>query len=368
MNKRPSKLNTEKLRTMRNVIPPVPKRFKRVKGEQRIEEAFQNIPNITNETVAEHREDVLKGARKYKYPLQHSKHRIVIISTTLLVLALVGFFVYIGLALYKFQSSSSFVYRVTQVLPFQVARAGTHFVSYENYLFELRRYQHYYQSQQRVDFTSKDGQRQLETYKPRALKQVIDAAYVKQIAAQKHVSVTNAEFNDELDSLRAQNHSSDQELADVTNKFFGWSLDDLKREIKQEMLAQKVAMALDTDAQSKADSVLKQLQGGGDFAALAAANSQDLASKSQGGNYANTAITLASTDVPPAVVHQLMRMKVGETSGVIQAGSTLEIVKLVANDNGKMKAAHISFAVKPIDQYISAYEKTHKRHTYIKVD
>lgn len=368
MNKRPHKTPSEQLRKMRNVIPPVPKRFKKVKGEQRIQEAFENIPNITNETVAEHREDVLKGARKYKYPLQHSKHRIVIISTTLLITAVVGFFVYIGLALYKFQSSSSFVYRVTQVLPFQVARAGSHFVSYENYLFELRRYQHYYQSQQRVDFDSKDGQRQLETYKPRALNDVIQAAYVKQLASKNHVSVTNAEFNEELDSLRAQNHSSDQELADVTNKFFGWSLDDLKREIRQEMLAQKVAMTMDTAAQDKAKSVLTQLQGGADFATVAAANTADVASKANGGQYANTSITLASTDVPPAVVHQLQRMKVGETSEVIQAGSTLEIVKLLANDNGKMKAAHISFNVRPIDKFVADYEKTHKRHVYIKVD
>src|SRR6478736_4302488 len=98
MNK-PSKLNpAESLRKVRNIIPPVPKRFKRVKGEERIREAFENIPQITNETVAEHREDVLKGARKYKYPLQHSKHRIVVYSTGLLILAVITFFIYTGLS------------------------------------------------------------------------------------------------------------------------------------------------------------------------------------------------------------------------------------------------------------------------------
>src|ERR1700760_3814119 len=98
----PKKINSEKLRS---VIPPVPKRFKRVKSEERIQEAFENIPRITNETVAEHREDVLRGARKYKYPLAHSKHRIVIISTALIFLAIVGFFAYSLLELYRFQSS-----------------------------------------------------------------------------------------------------------------------------------------------------------------------------------------------------------------------------------------------------------------------
>lgn len=353
--------------SFRNIVPPVPKRFKRVRGEERVDEAFNNIPRITNETVAEHREEVLKGARKYKYPLQHSKHRIVVISTGLLVAAIVGFFVYCGLALYKFQSSSAFIYRVTQVLPFPVARAGKNFVAYENYLFELRRYQHYYQTQQRVDFGSESGKQQLATYKPRAMQEVVDAAYVKQLARQHHVSVSNGEVNAELDALRAQNQSNDQELANVTNKFFGWSIDDLKRELKQELLAQKVAAKLDTAAQAKAASVAAQAQDGTDFGALASQFSDDTATKGNGGQYADTAITAASTDVPPAVVRVLQKLNVGQVSDVIPAGSTLEVVKLLANDSGKLKAAHISIKLQDIATYLAPYEKAHPSHAYIKV-
>lgn len=367
MKKRTPRINTERLRNVRNVVPPVPKRFKRVRGEERIQEAFENIPRITNETVAEHREDVLRGARKYKYPLAHSKHRIVIISTALIAIAIVGFFIYSTLALYKFQSSSGFVYRVTQVVPFPVAKAGNSFVSYENYLFELRRYEHYYQSQQQVDFSSQSGKDQLNSYKPKALDEVLQAAYVKQLAAQNHVTVTDADLNVELASLQAQNQSSPQELADVTSKFFGWSIDDLKRELTQELLAQKVAAKLDTATQTRAAGVLAQLKGGADFATLAAQDS-DASDKTNGGQYADGAITAASTDVPPAVVRQLQTMQVGQVSSVIEAGNTLEIVKLLANNNGKLQAAHISFNITPIGIYVSQYEKSHPSHTYIKVD
>jgi hypothetical protein len=366
--KKPSpKLNTERLKQVRNRIPPVPRRFKKVKGEERIQEAFENIPRITNETVAEHREHVLKGARKYKYPLQHSKHRIVIISTGLIIAAIVGFFAYTLLALYKFQSTSSFTYRITQIIPFPIARAGGHFVAYENYLFEVRRYEHYYQTQQRVDFASKDGRRQLDRYKPVAMSEVVQAAYTKQLAAQNHVSVSSKEIDEALQSLEAQNQSSEQALADVTNKFFGWSLDDLRREVKQELLAQKVANKLDVTTHSKAASVLSQLQGGADFATVAKANS-DAPDKENGGQFADQAITSASTDVPPAVVRELQNMQVNQTSSVIEAGSTLEIVKLLANDNGKFKAAHISFGLTPIDHYVGDYKKNHPQHVYIKID
>jgi len=366
--KKPSpKLNTQRLKQVRNVIPPVPKRFKKVKGEERIQEAFENIPRITNETVAEHREDVLKGARKYKYPLAHSKHRIVIVSTGLIIFAVVAFFAYTCLELYKFQTSSAFMYRVTQVVPFPVAKAGKQFVAYENYLFELRRYEHYYQTQQRVNFGDNNGKRQLDSYKPKALDEAVQTAYVRQLARLHHVSVSNSELNDEMAALQAQNQSSQQELADVTNKFFGWSLSDLKREIKQELLAQQVAAALDTSTQTKAAAVLAQLQGGADFATLAKQDSQ-ASDAANGGQYANTAITLASSDVPPAVVRQLQTLQVGQTSGVIEAGGTLEIVKLLANDNGKFKAAHISFKLAPISQFVTQYQKTHPVHKFIQVD
>jgi hypothetical protein len=366
MKKPNSRLRSERLKQVRNVIPPVPKRFKRVKGEERIQEAFENIPRITNETVAEHREDVLRGARKYKYPLAHSKHRIVIISTGIILVAIIGFFIYSTLALYKFQDSSGFIYRVTQVVPFPIAKSGKSYVSYENYLFELRRYEHYYQTQQQVDFTSQSGKDQLNSYKPKALNEVIQAAYVKQLADQHKVSVTSADINAELLSLQDQNQSSSQELADVTSKFFGWSMDDLKRELSQELLAQKVAAKLDVVAQARAATVLKQVQGGADFGTTATQNS-DSPDKSNSGQYADTAITSASTDVPPAVVRQLQTMQVGQVSGVIDAGDTLEIVKLTANNGGKMQASHISINLTPISTFVAQYAQKHPGHTYIKV-
>lgn len=299
--------------------------------------------------------------------MHHSKHRIVIVSTALSVAAVITFFVYTGLALYKFHSSSAFVYRVTQVLPFPVAKAGKHFVAYENYLFELRRYQHYYRTQQRVDFASKSGRDQLEAYKPKAMNQVIQAVYVKQLAAKYHVSVSREEVNNQLDSLRAQNQSSDQELAEVTKKFFGWSLDDLRRELKQELLAQKVAATMDTSARDKADAVLKQIRAGGDFDTIAKQYSQDPTAKDAGVAYTDTAISLASTDVPSAVVHELLKLKVGQVSGVVRAGDTLEIVKLTANDGGKLQASHISFRVTPITKYVADYTAKHPKHVYIDV-
>lgn len=347
----------------------VPKRLRRKDAEERTQEAISSLPKITNETVAEHREEVLSSARKYIYPLEHSKHRIVKVSIALLIAAVVGLFTYTLVELYKIQTTSSFMYRVTQVVPFPVAKAGDRFVSYENYLFELRRYIHYYQTQQRVDFGSKSGKDQLAAYKPIAMQEVVNAAYVKVLAEQHKVSVNNREVDDALDSLRAQNKlgTSNQELSDVAREFFGWSVDDLKRELRQELLAQKVAATLDTEAQKRADAALQKLKNGADFAATAKEVSEDDATKANGGTYSNNAITLASTDVPPQVVQALMKLKPGETSNVIQTGDSLEIVKLVSNTNGKMQAAHISFKLKQIGDFIAPLKKDKPTTYYISV-
>jgi parvulin-like peptidyl-prolyl isomerase len=196
--------------------------------------------------------------------------------------------------------------------------------------------------------------------------EVVQAAYVKQLAAKNHIKVTGAEVSLEMQALQAQNQSSEQELADVTSNFFGWSLGDLKREISQELLAQKVAATLDTGAQARAADALTQLQGGADFATLVTQYS-DAADKTNGGLYGNGAISEASTDVPPAVVRELEKLQVGQTSAVIQAGNTLEIVKLIGTANGKMQAAHISFSITPITTYVEQYTQAHPTHYYIKV-
>ena len=176
--------NLTKLKTKVKVPPvKIPKALQRRKApEERLKEAFANVPKITNETIAEHREEVLSSARKYIYPLKHSRGRIVIISSSITVLAIVLFLVYIGLSLYSFQSTNSFIYGVSKVVPFPVAKVGGRWVSYDSYLFEIRRYMHYYQTQQHVNFSSAGGAKQLNVYKKQAMSEVITDAYVSELA------------------------------------------------------------------------------------------------------------------------------------------------------------------------------------------
>src|SRR5581483_513915 len=84
---------------------------------------LEDVPRITNENISEHREEVLKGARKYIYPLRHSKRTIIKITLTVITAAIIGLFVYCYFGLYKFYQYNTFLYRVTQVVPFPIAKA-----------------------------------------------------------------------------------------------------------------------------------------------------------------------------------------------------------------------------------------------------
>jgi SurA N-terminal domain/PPIC-type PPIASE domain len=323
-------------------------------------------PRITNDTVAEHREEVLSSARKYIYPLQHSKHRIVTISIALFALALVIFFTYTLLSLYKFQTTSTFVYRVTQIIPFPVARAGSDFVAYENYLFQVRRYTHYYQTQQDVDFDSQSGKDQLAGFKKRALQSVITDAYVKQLAKEKSISVSRGEVNDQIALLRAQNRlgGNDQVFEDVLKEFWGWSVADFRRQLQQELLTQKVVASLDTEAQAKAKAAEVQLAGGADFAAVAKEYSEDEATKAGGGEY-GAMIERSNREIPPQIIDELFKLQPGQTSRIIQTPTGLEIVKIYENSGGKVRAAHILFKFQPIENYTRQIEKDQKTRKFI---
>ena len=207
-------------------------RQKRRAHKERKNEEKDRLPRITNETVASHREEVLSGARKYIYPLQHSKHRVVFVTTTLFIVAVLGFASYCVVSLYKLQTTSTFLYRVTQVIPFPVARTGKQFVSYENYLFELRHYLHYYETQLKRDFNADSGNKQqLDDYKKRSLDKVVNDALIKQVAKQKGIMVSDAEVDEQIELARAQNRlgGSNRVFEDVIREYYGWSLNDFKR-------------------------------------------------------------------------------------------------------------------------------------------
>lgn len=355
-------------------IPKIKKKIKHIKSRlpmPKLEdqpEVSGNVERITTETIAEHREQVIGSARKYIYPLQHSKHRIVIISISLVVAATIGFFSFCTIALYKLKQNNSFLYGVTRVIPFPIAKVDSRFVSYESYLFELRHYTHYYQSQLKLDFNSEAGKNQLADYKKRALNKVVDDAYVKMLAEKQKVSVSSQEVNNAINVVRSQNRLGDSNsgLKDVLKDNFGWSENDFKTTLKQQLLVQKVIASLDVDTQNRAKSALQELKNGADFAVVTKKYSDNLVTKNNGGDFGGL-IDKNNRDISAQTTSKLFGLKIGQYSDIINTGYSLEIVKLLEVQNDKVRGAQILFNFKDINIYIKDLKNKHKAYYYIKV-
>src|SRR6202035_4554405 len=98
-------------------------------------------------------------------------------------------------------------------------------------------------------------------------------------------------------------------FADVLHDYWGWSVNDFKRSLKDQILSEKVQAKLDMADSARAKSALQQLATGTDFATLAKQVS-DAGDKINGGDY-GFAITDSNPNVPPQVVTELFKLKVG---------------------------------------------------------
>lgn len=331
------------------------------------------VPKITNENVAEHREVILSGARKYIYPLQHSKHRIVIWSTGLFIATVLVLISTVVVLLYRQQTTSQFMYQVTKVVPFPVARSGNTLVAYENYLFELRHYIHYYETQQGLSFDTESGREQLADYKKRALDDVVNLAYTKLMAKELGVSVSSAEVDDQIRIAREQNRlgSTDDILEDVLRDYWNWSINDFRRSLGNELLIQKVSRAMDKETEARAAQALARLKAGEDFAAIAKEYSADAATKESGGEFGEVDASSRSILASQSTVDTLLNLEQGQISEVkvtpYEGGYALEIVKNLEDKGGSARGAHIVFPLKDITQALNDRKEQKPFRAYIKL-
>jgi parvulin-like peptidyl-prolyl isomerase len=74
----------------------------------------------------------------------------------------------------------------------------------------------------------------------------------------------------------------------------------------------------------------------------------------------------STRDLSPVTTDALFKLKPGETSGIINTGYSLQILKnLETGADGKVKAAHIDFNFNDINTYINDLKDREKARQYI---
>lgn len=229
---------------------------------------------ITTETIAEHRERILAGGRRFKYPVQYARHKLVINAIIVGVAAIILLVVATWWQLYIVQNTSDFMYRVTRVIPVPVAVVEGEPVRYSDYLMKYRSSIHYLQEKERLNLATEDGKRQSDFVKNQAMEDAIADAYAAKLAREQNITVSSVELEE---FLKQQRMSPDSEVPEATYDavildYYGWSPEEYREAMKSKLLRQKVAFAIDDTAQTATEDVANRIkEGSTDLRALAEA-------------------------------------------------------------------------------------------------
>ncbi|MEI6228581.1 MAG: SurA N-terminal domain-containing protein [Candidatus Saccharibacteria bacterium] len=205
---------------------------------------------ITSETLSRHRESILAGGRKFKYPIQYARHKLVINAIIISIIALILVAVVGWWQLYPSQNTSDFMYRITRVLPLPVAEVDRQPVLYGDYLMKYISSVYYLEQKEQVNLKTEDGKRQVLYIKQESMNDAISNAYAQKLADKLKLSISDVELET---FLKAQRQSAEGEISQQTYdastlEYLGWTPDEYRYSIKKDLLRRKVSYEVDKNA------------------------------------------------------------------------------------------------------------------------
>lgn len=321
---------------------------------------------ITNETVAEHREQILAGGRRFKYPIQYAKHRLVIVSVAIGIVSAIILLAIGWQQLYLAQNTSKFMYRITQLVPVPVASVDGEAVRYSDFLKKYRSSIHALQQQNSINLRTLDGKRQADYLRRKQLDTVEKDTYAVKLARENGVTVTGEEVDAFINKdLASKSVSLEAYEKTVLSSFYDWTLADYREVVRVELLKRKVSFKIDQSAEKEIRTVEKRLIGGEDFAAVAKQVSDDVATKDTGGDVGELPLDNQDSN---GLIAAAKGMNVGQLSAPIQGTDGYYLIKLVARTDSAVHYAQIKVDLTEFDKKFDATKKAGKIKEYIKVD
>ncbi|MDO4271941.1 MAG: SurA N-terminal domain-containing protein [Candidatus Saccharibacteria bacterium] len=327
----------------------------------------QPAARITNDNISEHRENILARGRKLKYPMQYSKNRLLITTIVVIVVAVTGFSLWLHNSLYRQQQTGDFYYSVSKILPLSVADVDGAKVRYQDYLRRVRADIHYYLNREGRSFNSDEGKKELDYHKRKNLLTAERAAYVRKLAKDNNVTVTRAEADVKIKQMREADGASEEDLISTLNSYYGWTLDDFRSTITDQLLEQKLVYAIDKDAKKEIEQIEKQLQQGSDFATIAKESSDDSATSANGG-----AVNVkASISDPTGIVDEAKKLEIGKLTDIkkVQVDNVnyYYIARLDSKTDDQISYSIIMIKLDKLDRDFAKLQKDGKVHEYISV-
>lgn len=318
------------------------------------------------EKVEERREEVLKSGRKFKYPLQWAKHRIVI-STILIVLIVTAIMIFGGwFALYRLNMTNDLLFRVTEVIPAPVAKVDDENARFSDYLMFYRSSMTSIerQSGSQIDEASLNDLR--AEYKISALSEAESYTYALKLAKELGITVSDEEIATEFDRhLKIGGiDRSEESFLKIVEDNFGLNKSEYKRMLYLTLIKAKVEIAIDENASKLVAKVEKILaESNNDYAKVA----ETLGSKIM---YEETGGLVDSKNIDGGRASEAMRLEPGQSSGkfISMNGDGYYFVKLVKKTDTKVNFVSIKVPFTEFDKRLNTLREEGKISEYITIE
>ena len=324
------------------------------------------VAKITNTTLEEQRKEILNKGKKFKYPVQYSKNRLV---GNALIIALVILITGSGLLwyqLYQAQNTGEFIYRFTTVIPFPVANVDGENALYRDYLMEYRANMQIANAK-KDEIESANNVKALSVLnKNKAMKNAIANAYAQKKAREMGISVSEKEIDEAFDAQRKTQNTelTESALYKIAADNYGLSPSEYRRMfIELPLLRRKVTAEIDKNAATTRDEVVKYLNDNSNDFSKAAEQFGDKIEYNKPGK-------VRKTNIDGGRSKMASQLNVGEVSKpfISNAGDGYYIVKLIEKNDNEISYESIKIKFTEFNSQLEKLEKEGKVKKYIKVD
>jgi hypothetical protein len=310
---------------------------------------------------------ILSKARRFKYPLQYTKHRLVINAVIIGVLALAALCAFGWVQYYQVQNTGPIAYRFSKYLRIPVAEVDGAGVLYSDYLMQYRSNIRAIERQEGKLGSSEDDQRKVNYYKRMALDNSITNAYAMKLAHEYKIKITSERINEvyvqymEASGRKITNSSFEKMIEDN----FGLTKSEYMRMfIEIPLICKEVSAKIDIKAKELVDEVESKIaSSGGDFESISKEYTGRVTLESSGG-------LVDSQNFDGGRAAEASRMQVGEISKpfISTSGKNYYIVKAVAKDGDRVEYVSLSIPLTELKNRVEQLKKDGKVKEYIKVE
>ena len=317
------------------------------------------------EKVEERREEVLAKGRKFKYPLQWTRHRIVI--NTILISIIVLAMIVVGgwLALYRLNMTDDLLFRITEIFPLPVATVDSENVRFSDYLMFYRSSMTSIERQSGSQFDESSFNELRNEYKLSALSEAEKYTYALKLAKELNIDVTqeevSAEFNRHLKVGGIDR--SEEAFTKIIESNFGLTKSEYERMLYLTLVKAKVEMEIDKNANNIAKQVESILaESGNDYHSAAERLDGQIIYEETGG-------LVDSKNIDGGRATEAMKLEPGQSSGrfVSMNGDGFYFVKLINKTETEVNFVSIKVPFTKFDSNFATLREEGKIQEYIQI-